>query len=57
MFAHPVPGDVVGTNNLVLKVTKRRKKAQPGQDHDSMTGEYKAEVVGVMSKTVRFRSD
>ncbi|KAJ3564349.1 hypothetical protein NP233_g8347 [Leucocoprinus birnbaumii] len=56
MFSHPIPGDVVGTNNLVLKVTKRRKKSQPGQTQDSPAGEYKAEVVGIMSKTVRFRS-
>ncbi|KAF5363359.1 hypothetical protein D9756_000874 [Leucocoprinus leucothites] len=56
MFSHPIPGDVVGTNNLVLKVTKRRKKVQPGQNQGPTIGEYKAEVVGVMSKTVRFRS-
>ncbi len=37
MFAHPIPGDAVATNNLVLKVTKRRKKVQPGKT----PGEYK----------------
>lgn len=52
MFAHPIPGDAVATNNLVLKVTKRRRKVQLGKT----PGEYKAEIVGVMSKTVRFRS-
>ncbi|EKM80519.1 hypothetical protein AGABI1DRAFT_73813 [Agaricus bisporus var. burnettii JB137-S8] len=54
LFSHPVPGDVVGTNNLVLKVTKRRKKASSTQNE--VPGEYKAEVVGVIPRTVRFRS-
>lgn len=56
MFAHPIPGDAVATNNLVLKVTKRRKKVQSGKTQHWAPGEYKAEIVGVMSKTVRFRS-
>jgi general transcription factor 3C polypeptide 5 (transcription factor C subunit 1) len=54
-FAHPIPGDVVGTNNLLLKVTKRRRKQVGG--NSSTIGEYTAEVVGVVSKTARFRSD
>ena len=55
-FAHPIPGDVVGTNNLLLKVTKRKRKQQVAGD-PCTTGEYTAEVVGVVSKTARFRSD
>ncbi|KAJ2934541.1 hypothetical protein H1R20_g2576, partial [Candolleomyces eurysporus] len=56
-FAHPIPGDVVNTNNLVLEVTKRKRKKRPGQDaDDGVIGEYKAEIVGVTTKTVRFRS-
>jgi general transcription factor 3C polypeptide 5 (transcription factor C subunit 1) len=55
-FAHPIPGDVVGTNNLLLKVTKRKRK-QVGGDSPSTIGEYTAEVVGIVSKTARFRSD
>jgi general transcription factor 3C polypeptide 5 (transcription factor C subunit 1) len=55
-FAHPIPGDVVGTNNLLLKVTKRKRKQVAG-DPCTTTGEYTAEVVGVVSKTARFRSD
>ena len=55
-FAHPIPGDVAGTNNLLLKVTKRKRKQVDGGPSTS-TGEYTAEVVGVVSKTVRFRSD
>lgn len=55
-FAHPIPGDVVGTNNLLLKVTKRKRKQVDG-DPCTTTGEYMAEVVGVVSKTARFRSN
>lgn len=54
-FAHPIPGDVVGTNNLLLKVTKRKRKQVAGDP--CTTGEYTAEVVGNVSKTARFRSD
>ena len=54
-FAHPIPGDVVGTNNLLLKVTKRKRKQVAGDP--CTTGEYTAEVVGIVSKTARFRSD
>ena len=54
-FAHPIPGDVVGTNNLLLKVTKRKRKPVAGDP--CTTGEYTAEVVGIVSKTARFRSD
>ncbi|KAG8746768.1 tau 95 subunit of transcription factor TFIIIC [Ceratobasidium sp. 414] len=83
-FAHPVTGDVVATNKLLVKVVIRRKKkpletldgtatrtsatgasttdkgkgkevetsAQGGQS----AGTYTAEIVGVIPKTVRFRS-
>ena len=54
-FAHPIPGDVVDTNNLLLKVTKRKRKHV--DDDSSTIGEYTTEVVGVVSKTARFRSD
>ncbi|KAJ7667797.1 RNA polymerase III transcription factor IIIC subunit-domain-containing protein [Mycena polygramma] len=55
-FAHPVPGDVVPTNNLVLKVVKRKRKNRMDSDDGMLQGEYTAEVVGSTSKTVRFRS-
>ena len=55
-FAHPIPGDVVGTNNLLLKITKRKRK-QLNSEYPSTIGEYTAEVVGIVSKTARFRSD
>ncbi|KAF8803887.1 hypothetical protein BYT27DRAFT_7340686 [Phlegmacium glaucopus] len=54
-FAHPIPGDVVGTNNLLLKVIKKKRK-HVADDYPCTIGEYTAEVVGIVSKTARFRS-
>jgi general transcription factor 3C polypeptide 5 (transcription factor C subunit 1) len=56
-FAHPVPGDVVGTNNILLKVVKRKRKRRLGDMDDGAIGEYTAEAVGVIPKTARFRSE
>ncbi|KAF4619754.1 hypothetical protein D9613_005603 [Agrocybe pediades] len=58
-FAHPIPGDVVGANNLLLRVVKRKKKRpaqMDGGEHADLEGEYTAEVAGILSKTARFRS-
>ncbi|KIM42935.1 hypothetical protein M413DRAFT_70152 [Hebeloma cylindrosporum] len=60
-FSHPIPGDVVGANNLLLKVVKRKRKRGEGSSStsssgDGAVGEYTAEVVGIMAKTARFRS-
>jgi general transcription factor 3C polypeptide 5 (transcription factor C subunit 1) len=64
-FSHPVSGDVVRTSNLVLKVTKRKKKKpatemmmdiDDGPVAPEVAGEYTTEVVGSTSKTIRFRS-
>ncbi|HEV7738039.1 MAG TPA: hypothetical protein VGO47_11785 [Chlamydiales bacterium] len=52
-FSHPVSGDVISNSNLLLKVVKRKRK-QP--THDGLVGEYTAEVVGSIPKTIRFRS-
>ncbi|KAF8916834.1 RNA polymerase III transcription factor IIIC subunit-domain-containing protein [Mucidula mucida] len=53
-FAHPIPGSVVASNALLMKVVKRKKKRRhPG---DPVVGHYTTEVVGVIPKTVRFRS-
>ena len=52
-FAHPVPGDVVPTNNILLKIVKKRRK---NRLEDGALGEYTAEAIGVISKTARFRS-
>ena len=59
-YAHPVPGEVVPTSNVVLKVVKRTRKrrADGGQvQDDGAVGEYTVEAVGVVPKTVRFRSE
>ena len=57
-FAHPIPGDVVGTNNILLKVVKRRRKRGMDRDwDDGAIGEYTAEVIGIIPKTARFRSE
>ncbi|KAJ7591219.1 RNA polymerase III transcription factor IIIC subunit-domain-containing protein [Mycena floridula] len=53
-FSHPIAGDVVPTNNILLKITKRKRKRRDGQVE--IIGEYKAEAVGVITKTARFRS-
>ena len=53
-FAHPVPGDVVPTNNILIKVRKRERKHVEGQEGPA--GEFVAEAVGVIPKTARFRS-
>jgi general transcription factor 3C polypeptide 5 (transcription factor C subunit 1) len=53
-FAHPVPGDVVASNNILLKVVKRKRRKLGGEGE---IGEYTAEAVGVIPKTARFRSE
>lgn len=54
-FAHPIPGDVVATNNVLMKVVRRKRRRL---DEEGMAiGEYTAEVVGVIPKTARFRSE
>lgn len=58
-FSHPVPGDVTSTNNLLLKVVKRkRRRLNAPQDSvsDKVEKEFTAEVVGDIPKTLRFRS-
>lgn len=60
-FSHPIPGDLVATNSIVLKVVKRRRKkpeagASTSGDAAGTVGEYTTEAVGVVHKTVRFRS-
>ncbi|KAH9918126.1 RNA polymerase III transcription factor IIIC subunit-domain-containing protein [Fomitopsis serialis] len=53
-FAHPVPGDVVSTSNILLKVVKRKRKR--GAATDGTVGEYTVEALGMIPKTARFRS-
>ena len=54
-FAHPVAGEVVATNNILLKVVKRKRIQKQGQK--APEGEYIAEAIGVIPKTARFRSE
>lgn len=58
-FAHPIAGEVVGNNSILLKIRRRRRKKAPdieaSSDPDEYIGDFKAEVVGVLHKTVRFR--
>lgn len=58
-FSHPLPGDLVPTNNILLKVVKRRLKRPPDDDgsQKDIIGEYTATAVGVIPKTARFRSE
>jgi general transcription factor 3C polypeptide 5 (transcription factor C subunit 1) len=62
-FAHPIAGEVVGTHNLLLRVVRRRRKPRAADGVDAGSGaseplgEYTAEVVGAIPKTVRFRSE
>jgi general transcription factor 3C polypeptide 5 (transcription factor C subunit 1) len=52
-FAHPIPGDIVGTNNILLKVVRRKRRNPEGE----CIGEYTAEAMGIIQKTARFRSE
>ena len=56
-YAHPVPGEVVPTSNLVLKVVKRKRRRQEGDLRDGSIGEFTVQAVGVIPKTARFRSE
>ena len=58
-FSHPLPGDLVPTNNILLKVVKRKLKRSPDDDgsQNEMIGEYTATAVGVIPRTARFRGE
>ncbi|KAG9219138.1 hypothetical protein CCMSSC00406_0001548 [Pleurotus cornucopiae] len=55
-FSHPIPGETVPTNNIILKIVKRKRKQARAPYADGFEGEYTATAVGVATKTVRFRS-
>ncbi|KAI6047342.1 RNA polymerase III transcription factor IIIC subunit-domain-containing protein [Pisolithus marmoratus] len=56
-FAHPIPGDVVNTSNVLFKVTKRRRRNVDGdKSADAIAGDYTVEAMGVILKSARFRS-
>lgn len=58
-FAHPVAGEVVQTNSILLKIVKRRRKrveeASTDEQGASSAGEYTVEPVGLIPGTARFR--
>jgi general transcription factor 3C polypeptide 5 (transcription factor C subunit 1) len=57
-FSHPLLGELVPTNNILLRVVKRKlKHPRPEEDGAQTVGEYTATAVGVIPKTARFRSE
>lgn len=59
-FAHKVTGDVVHTTNILLKVTKRRRKRRcdegdAGPSSEPGAGEFTIEALGIINKVGRFR--
>jgi general transcription factor 3C polypeptide 5 (transcription factor C subunit 1) len=55
-FSHPVPGEIVPTTNIVLKVVRRKRKIPSSTSNDSgHIGEYTVQAVGIGRKTARFR--
>ena len=58
-FSHPIPGDVLPTNNLVFKVVKRQRKRSEGavDEPGKPVGEYTIQAAGIIPKTARFRSE
>lgn len=59
-FAHPIAGEVVQTNSILLKVVKRKKRvigtSTDERDAESV-GEYTVEPVGLIPGTARFRGE
>ena len=60
-FAHPIAGEVVQTNSILLKVVKRRRKRVEEGSTDEQdagpVGEYTVEPVGLIPGTARFRGE
>jgi len=52
-FCHPINGEIMKTVNPLLKITRRRKKAKPGEEPNKWEISYK--IVGVVTKVGRFR--
>ncbi|KAI8610784.1 RNA polymerase III transcription factor IIIC subunit-domain-containing protein [Chytriomyces sp. MP71] len=57
-FSHPVLGEIIPTSNLLLKVTRKRRKCGSGPNGEYMPEDYKmeTEIVGIIVKTGRFRA-
>lgn len=54
-FAHPIQGSTLYANNLLLKIKKRKRRKVDGAEVSGYKGDFTAEVIGVVPKTVRFR--
>ncbi|CAG8505265.1 19403_t:CDS:10 [Rhizophagus irregularis] len=58
-FCHPINGDVIPTSNLLLKVTRRKKKQNKTVNHEeektSVKDDVNFDILGIISKTCRFR--
>ncbi|CAG8434613.1 15083_t:CDS:10 [Funneliformis mosseae] len=60
-FCHPINGDVIPTSNLLLKVTRRKKKRQNknmnrgDEGNANVKEDVKFDILGIISKTCRFR--
>ncbi len=56
-FSHSIPGDVIGTNSILLKVVKKKyKHPKVDEDGNPILGAYVAQAEGILQKTARFRS-
>jgi len=60
-FSHPIAGEVVQTNSILLKVVKRRRKRVEGASTNGQdtgpVGEYTVEPIGLIPGTARFRGE
>jgi len=60
-FCHPINGDVIPTSNLLLKVTRYKKKRQnnnmncENKEKSNVQEDVKFDILGIISKTCRFR--
>ncbi|GES74257.1 hypothetical protein RCL_jg4637.t1 [Rhizophagus clarus] len=57
-FCHPINGDVIPTSNLLLKVTRRKKKQNENVNYEEEKAnlkDVKFDILGIISKTCRFR--
>lgn len=55
-FSHPIPSRTVVVNNLLMKVVKRKRIKRDGKMLETPEWEFTAKIVGVVPKTIRFRS-
>ena len=55
-YAHPPSGQVVTTQNLLIKVVRRRRKSEASASGEP-GGQFTVQVLGLAQKTLRFRSE